>query len=455
LEVFAAEEWPLYPTSTIARTFLSAATFRPISFGSVVQPVAHDKLSCVGLTPRKVRSSRLSHPQSYEEAIPMNKTMRRISSLAIVLVAGLIVGCARSKTEGDVTWNAKTAAAYLDQRAEWWMGWQGAARDHQTFCVSCHTAVPYALSRPVLRKALGEDAPSTNERKLLDNVRKRVRYWKDAGTFYNDQEHGASKTAQSRGTEAVLNALILASYDVQSGQLSDDALAAFDNMWALQQTTGNTAGSWAWLNFGLAPWEARDSQFYGATLAAVAIGTAPENYRSTPKIQNNLKLLRDYLHREYPAESLINRVTLLWASTKMTGLLNPDEQKSIVKEVLDKQEDDGGWSLAPLSRTWGGWTLRALARRWVRSDGTRYDMKSDGYATGLITFALQQVGIPHDNIQLQKGLSWLRRNQNKTEGLWTSSSLNRRRNPSSNIGHFMSDAATAYGALALSAADGL
>ena len=389
----------------------------------------------------------------YGLAIPMKETMRRICGLAACLLAGLIVGCAHPESESTVSWDPKTAAAYLDQRAAWWMGWQGAARDHRTFCISCHTALPYALSRPALRKALGEAVPSINERRLLDNVKKRVSLWKDAGTFYNDQEHGLSKTNQSRGTESVLNALILASYDTQGGRLSDDTRSAFDNMWVLQQTTGNTEGAWLWLDFGLAPWEAKDSQYYGATLASVAVGTAPENYRSTPEIQNNLKLLRDYLRREYATQSLINRVALLWASTKMPGLLEPEQQKSIVNEVLDKQENDGGWSLSPLSRTWRGWSLRALARMWIRADGTRYEGKSDGYATGLITLALQQVGIPHENVQLQKSLSWLKRNQNKAEGLWPSYSLNKRRNPSSNIGHFMSDAATAYGVLALTETD--
>src|SRR6516165_8429879 len=189
----------------------------------------------------------------------MNSSVQRIGSLAAFLVAGTIVVCWRTETAaagpGDPkavatcvdqpetkivsSWDQKAAAAYLDQRQSWWMEWPKAARDHETFCVSCHTAVPYALSRPALRKALAEQAPSMNERRLLDNVTKRVRLWKEIAPFYSDADRGAYKTAESRGTESVLNALILASNEAQSPELSNDARAALDNMWAEQQVKGS------------------------------------------------------------------------------------------------------------------------------------------------------------------------------------------------------------------------
>ena len=74
------------------------------------------------------------------------------------------------------SWDRNGAAAYLDQRAAWWVTWKPAARDHDTFCISCHTALPYALGRPALRAALGESGPSVNEQKLLDNVRSACGY---------------------------------------------------------------------------------------------------------------------------------------------------------------------------------------------------------------------------------------------------------------------------------------
>src|SRR5881227_1280329 len=73
------------------------------------------------------------------------------------------------------TWNPRAAAAYLDGRADWWLAWPNAARDHDTACVSCHTALPYALARPSLHRALDEPQPAVPEQVLLANVTKRVR----------------------------------------------------------------------------------------------------------------------------------------------------------------------------------------------------------------------------------------------------------------------------------------
>ena len=389
----------------------------------------------------------------------MNAAAWRIGALATFLVAGIILVSRRAETKtvslenpeaaaahlhkpeakSTNAWDHAAAAAYLDQRATWWMEWPKAARDHETFCISCHTAVPYALSRPALRQGLAEQAPSPSERRLLDNVSKRVRLWKEVAPFYSDADRGAYKTVESRGTESVLNALVLASNDAQSGHLSNDTRTALDNMWAEQQTTGDNAGAWSWLRFRNEPWEADDSDFYGAMLAAVATGTAPESYRTKPEIQHNINLLREYVNRHYQAQTTLNRVALLWAAAKLPGLLNAGQQAAIIKEVRGQQQPDGGWSLS------------SLVGQWKRADGTPQETKSDGYATGFTCFALQQAGIPQDDAQLNRGLSWLANNQDKTGGFWLSYSLNKNEahHLSPDTARFMNDAATAYAVLAL------
>ena len=369
--------------------------------------------------------------------------------LALCLLAGSMTGCSHHPPKVATSWSPKAAAAYLDQREITWMRWPGAARDHQTFCVSCHTVMPYVLARPLLRAALAEPSPSDDERKILEDVTKRVLLWNQVGPYYTDAGYGNGKPEESRGTESVLNALILASNDAQHGKLSDVTLTAFNNMWALERTEGVAKGSWAWLQFGMEPWEARDSQYYGAALAAIAVGIAPENYRSRPDILEKLNLLRDYLNRESKQQSMMNRVVLLWASTKLPGLLNAEQQKTIIREIQNSQRSDGGWELS--SEAWpGGWNLHSIVRRRLRSDWTPQNTESDGFATGFITYALQESGMTPQNSTVNRGLAWLERNQNPEDGSWSSSSLSVRRNPSSNVGHFMRDAATAYAVLALS-----
>jgi hypothetical protein len=366
----------------------------------------------------------------------MVKLVKRFAIPAL-LATSLFALNFRAETDSPLAWNRKAAAAYLDDRQTWWMNWPAAARDHHTFCVSCHTVVPYALARPALRAALEETSLSTNDRKLLDNVTKRVLAWNDMQPFYSDEKVGPDKTPQSRGTESILNALILASYEAKDSQPSATLAKAFENMWAQQQRSGTKKGSWFWLNFHTQPWEADDSQYYGSTLAAIAVGMAPGKYRSSPTIQPGLEALRSFLESGFASQPRNNLVFLLWASAKMPGLLTPEQQKSIITDILALQHEDGGWSLS------------SLVGPWKRGDNTPLETKSDGYATGVIAFVLQQSSLVRENVQLKKGLTWLATNQDKTQGLWLAYSLNKQRDPSADAFLFMSDAATGYAVLAL------
>jgi squalene-hopene/tetraprenyl-beta-curcumene cyclase len=364
----------------------------------------------------------------------------RICILAGCCVMSLFAAVDTPVAPDRQNWNSKAAAAYMDGRMNWWMSWTGSARDHETFCVSCHTVLPYTLGRPALRTALGEQAPSPVEHKIIDNVTKRVRLWQDVKPFYADSKIGDPKTAESRGTESILNAMVLMRFDMPAGRLGPDARLAFENMWAEQLHTGPARGSWNWLQFHNAPFEG-DSQYYGATLAAIAVAMAPGNYRSTPEIQDGLRELTGYLVRERESQKLIDRVLLVWAATKIPGLLTPEQQKATLDEALSKQQADGGFSLS------------SFVGAWKRRDNTPLDPKSDGYATGVVTFVLQQTGVARDQPQLQRGLAWLAQNQEKSDGRWAAYSLNKQRELESTAGRFMSDAATGYAVLALNPAN--
>ncbi|MGH9139875.1 MAG: hypothetical protein ACRD2I_01905, partial [Vicinamibacterales bacterium] len=336
-------------------------------------------------------------------------------------------------------WNRKAAAAYLDQRSSWWSSWPTAQRDHGTFCVSCHTALPYALARPALRQPLGETGPSAPEAALLANVTKRVTMWREVEPFYPDQLRGIPKTSESRGTESILNAVILSRRDARNGSLSDEGRRALDNMWALQMKTGEQTGAWTWLQFHNEPWEGDSSPFHGATLAAIAIHSAPGGYAAAAENQDRVKALHDYLQKNNEKQALLSRAMLLWASTLSPAVLPRAQQQAIVDALLGVQQDDGGWSTASMGS-------------WKRADGTPLDARSDGYATGLVTFVLESVSEARTQPQVKRGLAWLVAHQDPSTGAWFAASLNKQRDLASDAGKFMSDAATAYAVLALAKA---
>src|SRR5690348_14598402 len=125
---------------------------------------------------------------------------KMIAFVATMVLAGMGVldsaGTTLTATGTPQTWNPRTAAAYLDQRQSWWESWPRSARDHGTVCISCHTAVPYALARPELRAILHENEPTPLERKLVADVTTRVRDWSQVRPFYGNDSTPKGVTKQ-------------------------------------------------------------------------------------------------------------------------------------------------------------------------------------------------------------------------------------------------------------------
>ncbi len=275
----------------------------------------------------------------------------------------------------------------------------------------------------------------------------------DQQPFY---DHTEAKKVESRGVEAVANAFLLASHDLETGATVADAMTtkAFARLWQVQRADG----AWDWLDFGLEPYETSDAVYHGATLAAMAAGspTGRQASADAPGMAGAAKL-RAYLQHDLASQRLFNRTWALLASSRFTGMLSAGDADAIVQALEAAQRTDGGWSLAGLD----GWHWSKTAAPFASPGQTDTALLagSDGYATGLVVYALKQAG-RGDRPAVQKGLQWLRANQQPERAgdpawaPWRAHSMNFDREHGGEKGEgwrrmFMSDMATAFAVLAL------
>ncbi len=356
--------------------------------------------------------------------------MRWISTIVLVLLATTLVA--------EESWDREAAARYLDARAGMWVTRSRARQKLTTACISCHTAMPYLLSRASLGgSSLSAPQP---EQDLFADVETRVMHWNDVKVWY-DTSRGEEKPTQSWATESVVNALVLTMRDRRSGgPLSEEAKTALGHMWARQTEEGN----WPWLHFELGPWEADGSDYWGASLAAVAGMSAGREVR--PSAEASAKL-RSYLRSGFLGSGFLgsghsgnlnlhNRLALLWAASAWDGLLSQAEKQRLADEVLEHQQPDGGFRLIDLGT-------------WPSKDETPPSEASDGYATAFATFVLQQLDDPRTAETISRGVAWLKDNQ-KADGRWETLSPNKDRSNEEAFTRLLaSDAATAFAVLAL------
>src|SRR4051794_16773549 len=92
-----------------------------------------------------------SYGQFREHRFTVHGRVAALFMVVLIAVPGL-----NARGDGpSPDWNPLATQQYLDARAGWWLDWPASARGQGTSCVSCHTAVPYSLARPVLAKLPG------------------------------------------------------------------------------------------------------------------------------------------------------------------------------------------------------------------------------------------------------------------------------------------------------------
>ena len=295
------------------------------------------------------------------------------------------------------------AVRFLDSAA---LNWQ-----QQRKCFTCHTNYAYLYARP----AISPDSPAHAEvRKYAEELVSER--WQTSGPRWD--------------AEVVATAAALAFNDAATTRkLHALTQTALDRMWTVQREDGG----WTWLKCNWPPMESDDH--YGATLAALAVGVAPDDYAKSETAQKGLDKIRKYL-KDNPPPTLHHESMILWVATYLDGFMSDTEKKATIDKLLALQKPDGGWGLATLGN-------------WKRSDDEQQDTESsDGYGTGFVIYVLRRAGVPASDQRLQRGVVWIKTHQRES-GRWFTRSLNK------DSKHFITHAGTAFAVMALAACDEL
>src|SRR5262249_50066104 len=341
--------------------------------------------------------------------------LRAAYAIALALAASACNANAGVPRTLPSDWRERTAA-HLEARAQDWIDHTPRVGENVPCVMSCHTTHTFLVSRP----ALGALATGDTFDRIRMRLAERVDEASDlraAISYYGAP--GSDKERESRATEGVMNAATLALADRATGAEHAITRTAFDRMWQVQRADGG----FDWLDFGLEPWESAGD--WGSALAAMAAGAMPGPARAAHagELARLAGFLRARLHAPANPMRLHARVMLLRAGVALPGLLDPRDRDALVATIAAAQRDDGGWSLA----AWGrGSNLHAPA--------------SDSYATAFASLALCEAG--HRDA---RAVAWLVAHRND-DGSWSGRSVN---DTDARGRLYMSDAATAYAALAL------
>jgi len=183
------------------------------------------------------------------------------------------------------------------------------------------------------------------------------------------------------------------------------------------------------------------SSYQKATVAAMAVVTAPGWLGSLKdrKLLDAFEKVKRYLQTTPPPHDH-GRTLLLWASTRVPGLLDDAQKQELIEMLWRHQRDDGGWSIRTFAapEEWGAGNRAGE----LKAESDFDDPPSDGHQTGLAIVVLRDAGVPVDDPRIQRAVAWLRTNQ-RASGRWWTRSLNRDRL------HFITYSGTCYAMLAL------
>jgi squalene-hopene/tetraprenyl-beta-curcumene cyclase len=298
----------------------------------------------------------------------------------------------------------QAAAKYLEVGAASWV--RGRA------CVNCHTTGPYLADFTSLSEHFG-----TPNAEVMKSFAKAVPKEIEEVQKVEDNGH----TYYLGAFSSVWRSLGLAEWDRNvTGQLSETTDRSLREMFARQSDDGS------FVSHGEVEIPHITTDFELSLQAARAIKAAPgwlDNLKDEALLAK-VEKLKAWLRRA-PPENDFDRILKLQLAFYYPELVSVEERENALSILTAKQHADGGWSTRDMSsiQDWH-YVMSAKVVTLINSLPDAAKPESDAYMTALAIVLMRQNDVPVTDERIQRGLTWLKREQRES-GRWWMHSLYR------------------------------
>ncbi|MFN5274720.1 MAG: hypothetical protein ACK5E3_16070 [Planctomycetota bacterium] len=308
------------------------------------------------------------------------------------------------RVEAFGTETLKVAAEYLELGAASWASGRG--------CVNCHTTGPYLADATAWHSHFGKPNQEVFESfaKEVPNDIQEIR----------QAEHNGHKYYPG-AFSSVWRSLGLAEWDRNvTGKLSETTDRSLREMLTRQSASG------AFVSHGEVEIPHITTDFELSLHAARAIVVAPSwlSELEDPNLLARVERLKRWLASAVPKNDF-DRVLKLQLGYYLPECVSASEQEAAMELLNRRQHSDGGWSIRDMSplEDWH-FEMSPKVLSLIRSLPDAGNPQSDPYMTALAIVLMRQSNVPVSDPRIERGLSWLKREQRQS-GRWWMHSLYR------------------------------
>lgn len=299
----------------------------------------------------------------------------------------------------------KAAVKYLEDGAVSWV--------RERTCVNCHTTGPYMTERTAWTKQIGPASEEVHA-DFVNSVPKRVR------AVQPTEKHG--HTFYPGTFTAVWRAVGLAEWDRHiTAMTSEPTDRALRDMFEHQSASG------AFVTHGEVEIPHITTDFELSLQAIRAITAAPgwmSGLKSDDELTGRIAQLQEWLKQAEPKNDF-DRVLKLQLAHYQPDLVSTEARTAALELLSAKQHADGGWSTRDMSpvNDWH-YEMSETVVNLINNLPDAAHPESDPYMTALAIVLMRQNDVPVADERIQRGLSWLKREQ-RVSGRWWMHSLYR------------------------------